>query len=569
MTRPTITSATLVDWFEPSTLALSDGDDVTSLTGENDKVLTGAVGQRPTFYAASNFSNSLPMMYFDGNSERLTITDADFHAGTVSGIFAVVPLEADATTGFKWLMNQQASTNASTVSVGYKFDEERWNFFARLNGSEATVRRASGAAFNSAANPIIVSYRYDGTTMELRINGVTVSTTAISGAIDTDTPGITSIGNHPTANTSASNMLIGEFGLFTGAISTAELEALEAYMMSRYNIADHTIGKWLDRRSGNPIISPDAGASEAGIFPAEIRQAGSTLYMFAAIALSAEAFTKLDYWTAPANDPHNWTRNVGGYIIDSANDSPTGVRGGSAVFDGTDWHILVDSGSGTWYYFSGSNLAALTDNGAVFSGADLTFTGGDHARHICILADQVNGSWVIYGDYRTGISTSGAGGIFRTTTTDFTTFTTPVVVLDPAGQWWERDDLSAPNVVRKNGVYHMLYGGFNDELQPIGDDPHWIGYAGSRDGINWTRHSPNVPMITPTADEDAESVDQPLWHNDGSGTLTVYYRGRETSTEGISIADLGDLNFLASTSTLRRGVGDPTRLREHRDPRLV
>lgn len=53
---------------------------------------------------------------------------------------------------------------------------------------------------------------------------------------------------------------------------------------------------------------------------------------------------------------------------------------------------------------------------------------------------------------------------------------------------WEKD-LNRPVVIQKDGLYHMWYTG-------QADGHSWIGYAVSRDGKNWTRKSKN-PVLSP------------------------------------------------------------------------
>lgn len=554
MSRPTPTSASLVEWLAPSSLSLDDGDDVLTWTGENAITFTGAVGERPTYFDGTQFSNGLPMVLFDGVDERMTVSgESALYNGTMTAIFAVVPFDLDRiVAGF--VFNAEADGNPATMAVRVG-STERWQSIIRLDGSEGTTRPTGDSAYDVYSGVQIVSFRYDGTTAELRVNGVVNDTTAVSGLIDTDNPGVFSIGNHPTVQRPL-KALVGEIGFYDDALSNADLEAVEDYLYARYNVGANLPGKYLTRNGSNPLITPDSGASEDRIFPAEIRRVGSTLYLFAAISVSS-SFTKFDYWTAPVNDPDNWTRNAGSYIIDSATDSPTGVRGGTAAHDGTNWHILVESGAGVWYHFSGSDLASLTDNGAVFDNTDITFATA-FPRHVNIMPDKIGGAWRIYGDYRTGSATSGFGGMFVTTTTDFSTFTTPVeATIAGNNQWYYRDDQASPCVIRKNGLYQLLFSGFHDTIPERTEAPHWLGFAYSSDGLTFRTLTPDAPILGMTSDNDTESCEQPLWHDDGEGNVKVYYRLRNDADEGVGAAEFAELG-LAGTSLLKRikyGIG--------------
>jgi predicted GH43/DUF377 family glycosyl hydrolase len=95
---------------------------------------------------------------------------------------------------------------------------------------------------------------------------------------------------------------------------------------------------------------------------------------------------------------------------------------------------------------------------------------------------------------------------------------------------WEKDRVTACQVVRQGGWYVMFYIGFADR------DHAQIGLARSRDGITgWERHPAN-PILRPTKgawDEDA--VYKPYAIFDGRQWL-LWYNGRRGGVEQIGVA---------------------------------
>jgi predicted GH43/DUF377 family glycosyl hydrolase len=114
----------------------------------------------------------------------------------------------------------------------------------------------------------------------------------------------------------------------------------------------------------------------------------------------------------------------------------------------------------------------------------------------------------------------------------------PVFKPDPAAAW-EKDRVTACQVVRHGGVYLMFYIGFRDR------DHAQIGIARSKDGVTgWRRHPAN-PVLRPGAGAwDADAVYKPSAVLDGRRWL-LWYNGRRGGVEQIGLAthDGEDLGF--------------------------
>jgi predicted GH43/DUF377 family glycosyl hydrolase len=115
----------------------------------------------------------------------------------------------------------------------------------------------------------------------------------------------------------------------------------------------------------------------------------------------------------------------------------------------------------------------------------------------------------------------------------------PVFRPDPRNGW-EKDRVTACQVVRHRGWFVMFYIGFRDEAHAQ------IGLARSRDGITgWQRHPAN-PIIRPGKDRwDHDAVYKPFALWDGKRWL-LWYNGRRGGDEqiGLALHEGEDLGFL-------------------------
>ncbi len=105
----------------------------------------------------------------------------------------------------------------------------------------------------------------------------------------------------------------------------------------------------------------------------------------------------------------------------------------------------------------------------------------------------------------------------------------PVFKPEP-GLTWDKDRVTACQVVRQGDMYIMFYIGFRDR------DHAQIGLARSKDGITaWERHQAN-PVIRPSVGKwDADAVYKPYAIFDGQKWL-LWYNGRRGGVEQIGLA---------------------------------
>jgi predicted GH43/DUF377 family glycosyl hydrolase len=104
---------------------------------------------------------------------------------------------------------------------------------------------------------------------------------------------------------------------------------------------------------------------------------------------------------------------------------------------------------------------------------------------------------------------------------------------------WEKDRVTACQVVKQGDWYVMFYIGFRDQHSAQ------IGLARSKDGItDWQRHSANPIIRLGKGQWDADAVYKPFAIFDGKRWL-LWYNGRKGDQEqiGVAIHDGEDLGF--------------------------
>lgn len=116
--------------------------------------------------------------------------------------------------------------------------------------------------------------------------------------------------------------------------------------------------------------------------------------------------------------------------------------------------------------------------------------------------------------------------------------TNPIFSPDPKNAW-EKDRVTACQVIPQKDEFLMFYIGFRDESHAQ------IGVARSKDGITeWKRHPAN-PIIRPGKDQwDQDAVYKPYAIYDGKKWL-LWYNGRRGGVEqiGLAIREGEDLGF--------------------------
>lgn len=523
--------AGLVEWWDPDDIAGGDGASVSSWTGsQNSLVLSqGTAAQRPELMGTTRQPSGHQMVYYETSAKRLATTASEINTTTTTYVMVYLP-DIIALNG--WQFTRVNSGNPYAFRMRNNPD---YQLIIARDGSEGSPNTVGSSSYLQRGIPQVLSARYDGTTLSIRANGVEIGSDTFAGTLDTDTFGGLTLGNHPSSNSSCKGM-IGDFVVYDSGISLSDLAELEDWLIDRWNIDDY----WADWADYPGVLEVSVGGSETGS-PCIRELDANTWIMFAVIDN-----LQVDYWTAPKADPHNWTRNANGVIIDASTDSPTTCRAVSAVLDGSTWHILVDD-TGSFYHFSGTDLQSLTDNGQVFAGQG---TGWETAvRHPYIATTKVGDDWAVYYDGRDNGATSGFGAIGVVYTADFATFTERQQVLDVSALWFEATDVGAPAVWRREGKWEMVYAGFDDNTRTDGKVPHYFGLAHSDDGTTWTKIPEQVPIFVQNrtaALDTLDAINTPELFDDGTG-IFLYYLARPGI--GINAVEVGQAFLDSITPT--------------------
>lgn len=93
----------------------------------------------------------------------------------------------------------------------------------------------------------------------------------------------------------------------------------------------------------------------------------------------------------------------------------------------------------------------------------------------------------------------------------------PVLPVSDAG--FDSDSIRFPKVVYHDGTFHMYYVAFTTLSQP-----QMIGYASSRDGINWQRN-PDPVFVADGTGFDSTSINAAAVLRDDDGIWVMYYNG--------------------------------------------
>ncbi|MDR2346028.1 MAG: hypothetical protein LBE18_08170 [Planctomycetaceae bacterium] len=124
-----------------------------------------------------------------------------------------------------------------------------------------------------------------------------------------------------------------------------------------------------------------------------------------------------------------------------------------------------------------------------------------------------DGSYKMYSSWRPKKS------LALSTSTDGKEWTKPQIIFEPNSKTSWEDNINRPGIVKKDGVYHLWYTG------QVKDRSH-IGYATSKDGINFERQSdepvlkPELPwekvaVMCPHVNWDKEENIFKMWYSGG------------------------------------------------------
>ena len=214
----------------------------------------------------------------------------------------------------------------------------------------------------------------------------------------------------------------------------------------------------------------------------------------------------------------------------------SGVIATGTIFDGTTYHMwysALDSLEGIGYATSSDGISWTKHaaNPVLEPGPEGAWDEISPGSPSVILVDSTYHMWY---DARPpnlfiGYATSPDG--FTWTKHDSNTVLEPGLDGD-----WDDEGVFNPEVIYKDGTYHMWYSGWDGTNSRI-------GHATSSDGVNWTKHAGNPVMdVGPGESWDDASIGYPAVVFNGT-TYEMWYTGNDSSEAGnpfgVGIAGIG------------------------------
>lgn len=231
-TFPTLSVSTLFRWrFSSDHVTLVNGrlTNIADMTGNGYDSNTMAGVERPRWYPKA-FNGGYPAVLFDGAAHRITVPIPAPIAPPIS----VVSVIQDYTGG---LSNSNLYRDSNSGAVGFS------------NGSGGTFRAFLGTVLDHPTSqtlqttapllngmtrhPTVRHDVFNGVSSRIRCNGVDV--TGTTGANTPALSGTLNVGSDNTVNFYA-RVLMAEQVYFTGALTAADSDLLDAYYQELYGV---------------------------------------------------------------------------------------------------------------------------------------------------------------------------------------------------------------------------------------------------------------------------------------------------------------------------------------------
>ena len=322
-----------------------------------------------------------------------------------------------------------------------------------------------------------------------------------------------------------------------------------------------------ERFSGNPVLTGGTGSvasfaapaaipgwEDGGVTHPAILKDGATYKMWYMGWDWSDTWWRIGYATSP--DGFTWTKYAGNPVLTEGApgswDSgsvyrPSVIKDGTVYKmwyqgysdmsrigyatspDGVTWvknpTPVLDLGAGSAWDYHGVGAPSVMKDGSVYK---MWYAGYD--------------GWY----WRIGYATSPDG-------INWTKHSGNPVLTEGSAGSWDVGGAYSPRVVKEGTNYHMLYGS-NDE-----NAEEHIGYAGSTDGIHWTKSS-GYPLLNRglgVAWDNGDVAHPSFLRDSNEGIYKVYYRGKDQSSNyGIGYSTLTCLPmFLFGNASSKTLVG--------------
>lgn len=285
------------------------------------------------------------------------------------------------------------------------------------------------------------------------------------------------------------------------------------------------------------------------------------------------------YWTAPKNDPHNWTLQPG-YLIESDTGSwDVNIDACSApFFDTSDslwkiWYSDYSAGMVGYAYKSGDFGIGFTKyaSNPVIDNTASVGAFNQYIRHVC--GFKLGSTYYLFYEGRdddpegeTSIHSIGkatsSDGINWTLDTDPIWDTSDEIFI---GTYLQNNGMWMPDVKQlSNGKFYMVFSVYGNDSNGDGGHGEGFGIAVSEDisdNANWqilTSQRPIIKRMQPYTDFDSFSNEEMSWFEE-SGNIWLYNNGAPQNTGhqvGRYLLNKGTFDDTIQPSILEDGFND-------------
>jgi hypothetical protein len=213
-------------WLRASSLALSDGDAVTTWENEGAQgdATQATAGLKPVY--KTNIINGLPVVRFDGTGRHLAI--AAFVNSASWTVFWVA----------KTTVNSVQQVFTADYSAGARYGQTRFqsNASVRLIGFNTTPSAFSDDQPFTAGSFVYASFVRRSSTIQAYVNGTSGGSTAISGTAPTSNRAwhVGRVDPADAINTELLNGDVAEILLYASALSDVDRARVESYLSAKY-----------------------------------------------------------------------------------------------------------------------------------------------------------------------------------------------------------------------------------------------------------------------------------------------------------------------------------------------
>jgi hypothetical protein len=263
-------------WLKADSLTLDNGAAVTQwndLSG-NSRNFTQSTGSlQPSYVESDTDFNKMPVINFDGSDKLELAFDAGLNTNEFT-TFIVTAVSSD-TDAIEAIIDSRSASPVTRSGFNFYADmrnsggANNWEFWVGADSSWSAISAGSSTVSTSGVPSILVGQISGGdgagasATQLFRVNGTQIGTA--TPTFYKSTADASQIGTNATSSYQL-NGDMAEIIQYNRALTTAEIERVEAYLGAKYGIAGPTASDF--SKTSNPY--------ETAIFPAILKQTNWT-----------------------------------------------------------------------------------------------------------------------------------------------------------------------------------------------------------------------------------------------------------------------------------------------------